>query len=137
MLRQVVGTGLVGLGLVGGTAAVKHNDDGSTSVKITDNGVTKTVKLGSGNGPQYSCPPGIDKTLDPMVKTTARIKLTLQEERAQYNQLDAQYPQRTVPGPILQQFNDLDRRDKELVDALNASTVQYNAALDEKCTKEE
>ena len=137
MLREAVGAGLVGLGLIGGAAAVTYDDSGSATVEIEKGGVTRTTELGGQKGgPTYSCPADIDETLAPFDERSGRIKLTEEDVAAQLDQLDAQYPQQTVPPTIARQYNDLLDRDKQLVQAFNESVDKRNAILVRECTKE-
>jgi len=99
MIRGLIGTGLAGLGIVGGAAAIHYSDNGSATVKVKDHGVTRTVKLGGAGGATYSCPASADRKLRPIDISSGRIKLTLHDVRSELRQLDA-YPtsRRSRPG---------------------------------------
>jgi hypothetical protein len=134
MLR-LVATGLAGLGLVGGAAAIHYNHSGGATVKVNDHGVTRTVRLGGAGGQSYSCPAGTKAKLSPIDITSGRIKLTLQDVDGQLHQIHAQYPGGTAPAPIARHFNSLLRRDHALVTAFNNSVAQHNQVINSDCTK--
>src|SRR5262245_30168371 len=126
MLGRVAATGLAGLGLVGGVAAVNYDDSGNAKVKITENGKTRTVTIkGDKGGPAYSCPGDIDNKLAPIDEQVGRIQLTIRDVEGEIRRLEARYPQRAVPAPILKQFNALYDRDDDLIQAYNQSIDEH------------
>ena len=126
--------GLAGLGLVGGTAAVKYDDSGSATVKVTDHGETRTVKLlVAPDGPRYSCPADIDDQRAPRDELSARIKLTLREVGAELDRLEVRYPGPVVEPVIARRYNRLARRERRLTRAFNRSVAKHNALLKEEC----
>ena len=135
MIRGLIGTGLAGLGLVGGAAAVHYNDSGGATVKVKDHGVTRTVKLGGGGGQAYSCPASATDKMRPIDIQSGRIKLTIKDVEGDMTQIEAQYPGGTAPGAVVRRYNALSRRDHELVAAFNQSIVQHNQIIQSDCTK--
>jgi hypothetical protein len=151
-VRNLVVGGLAALGLVGGTAAVVYNDSGDATVKIKENGVTRTVKIGGASGgPSYSCPKDVvEKKIDPTVELAGRIKLTLHDVetqldplKSQLNTLKEQYPSGEAPGPVVNEYNGLRSRYNSLVDraeglqgAYNEAIDKHNAVMAEECERE-
>jgi hypothetical protein len=149
--RLVVG-GLAALGLVGGTASVVYNHSGDATVKVTKDGVTRTVKVGgSSGGPSYSCAEDvIEEKITPLVKLAGRIKLTLHDVESQLDTVEsplktlkARYPSGRAPGPVvsrynslLSRYNSLVSRAKGLQSAYNRSIDKHNAALVRNCESE-
>ena len=134
MIKELVATGLAGLGIVGGVAAVKYSDDGSAKVEISEDGQTRTVRLGADqSGPGYSCPAGIDSMLAPIDETSGRIKLTIQDVDAKIDQIDAEYPGQYAPGLVVKRYNALVEREHELTDEFNDSVDRRNAVLEAEC----
>jgi hypothetical protein len=136
VIRGLIGTGLAGLGLVGGAAAVHYSDSGSATVKVKDHGVTRTVKLGGAGGQAYSCPASAFDKMRPIDIQSGRIKLTIQDVEGEMKQIEAQYPGGVAPGAIVRRYNDLGRRDDQLVAAFNNSVAQHNQIIQSDCTKE-
>jgi hypothetical protein len=136
VIRGLIGTGLAGLGLVGGAAAIHYSDNGSATVKVKDHGVTRTVKLGGGGGQSYSCPASAIDKMRPIDIQSGRIKLTIQDVEGEMKQIEAQYPGGTAPGAVVHRYNGLFRRDHELVAAFNDSIAQHNQIIQSDCTKE-
>ena len=135
MLQQVLGVGLASLGLVGGAAAIKYDDNGSATVRFTDHGKTRTVTLAVAGGPGYSCPADIDQRLAPTDMLSARIKLTLREVDAQLDRIEAQNPGRVAPPGVARRYNGLAARERRLAKAFNRSVARHNAVLEDVCTK--
>ena len=136
MIREALAAGLTGLGLVGGTAAIKYDDSGAASVKLTEGGRTATVTLGVVAGePRYSCPYDIDDRLEPRDKLSARIKLTLRGVGAELDQLEMQYPGAVVEPAVASRYRGLARRERQLAKAFNRSVAKHNAFLKEECTE--
>lgn len=131
--------GLAALGLVGGTASVVYNHSGDATVKVTKNGVTRTVKVGgSSGGPTYSCPEDvIEEKITPTVKIAGRIKLTLHDVESQLDPLESQlntlkgrYPSGEAPDPVVARYNGLLSRYRSLVHRAEGLESAYNKAID-------
>ena len=135
MIRGVVITGLVGLGLIGGAGAVAYDDDGTATVKIKDRkpGTEQTVRLRGPGGKMYSCPPGTSDKLSPHDTRAGRITLTLRQVHREERKIDNQYPGRTAPAAVAARFNGLIRRHKRLIAAYNESVDRRNAILEADC----
>jgi hypothetical protein len=152
-VRNLLVGGLAALGLVGGTAAVVYNDSGEATVKIKENGVTRTVKIGGASGgPSYSCPEDVvEEKIDPSVKLAGRIKLTLHDVETQIDPLESQldplksqidslesqldtlnerYPGGTAPGPVVSRYNSLSSRYNSLSSRYNSLRPRYNSLVD-------
>jgi flagellar capping protein FliD len=149
--RLVIG-GLAALGIVGGTASVVYNHNGDATVKVTENGVTRTVKVGgSAGGPEYSCPQDVvDKQVTPTVKLAGRIKLTLHDVETQLDPLESQietletrYPSGEAPDPVVTRYNSLRSRYNSLFDrakglqsAYNKAIAKHNTVMAQECERE-
>jgi hypothetical protein len=138
-VRNLLVGGLAALGLVGGTAAVVYNDSGDATVKIKENGVTRTVKVGGASGgPKYSCPEDVvEEKIDPSIKLAGRIKLTLHDVETQIDPLESQldalknrYPNGEAPGSVVTEYNGLLPRYNGLVDRAEGLQSAYNKAID-------
>jgi hypothetical protein len=136
VLRGLIGTGLASLGLVGGAAAIHYNDSGGATVKVKDHGVTRTVKLGGPGGQTYSCPNSAFEKMKPIDIQSGRIKLTVQDVEGEMKQIQAQNPGNVVPPGVVRRYNDLLRRDDQLITAFNNTVAQHNQILQSDCTKE-
>lgn len=151
-MRNLVVGGLAALGLVGGTAAVVYNDSGDATVKIKENGVTRSVEIkGSSGGPKYSCPEVVvDEKVTPTVELAGRIKLTLHDVETQLGPLESQldaiqqrYRGGEAPGPVadhynelLSQYNGLVDRAEGLQSAYNDAVDKHNAVMAQECERE-
>ena len=127
---------MASLGLVGGAAAVKYDDNGSATVTFTDHGKTRTVRLGVAGDPDYSCPAGIDRRLAPTDKLSARIKLTLRQVGVELDRIEAQNPGRVAPPGAARRYNGLAARERGLAKAFNRSVAEHNAVLEDVCTED-
>jgi len=136
MIRGLIGTGLAGLGIVGGVAAIHYSDNGSATVTVKNHGVTRTVKLRGAGGPTYSCPVGTVSKLRPVDILSGRIKLTIHDVERKLKPLKARYPGGTAPGAVVRYYNGLVRRDRRLVRAFNDSVAQHNRIIRTDCTKD-
>ena len=136
MLRGALGIGLVSLGLVGGTPAIKYDERGSATVKFIEHGKTRTVTLGVAGGPGYSCPVDIGHQLAPVDRLSARIKLTLREVGAELDRIEAHDPGRVVPPYVARRYNGLAARERRLARSFNRSVAKHNALLADMCTKD-
>jgi hypothetical protein len=127
--------GLAGLGLIGGTVAVIHNQNGDETVKIKNDttGQVQTVRISGAGGKPWSCPADEDSKLDPYTVRAGRIKLTLQQVRRVEHQLFRQYP-KGAPHRVVVRFNALHLRDGRLVDAYNAQVAEHNAIIRRDCS---
>jgi hypothetical protein len=136
MIRRAVVAGLTGLGLIGGTAAIVYNKNGSETVKIKDpkTGQVRSVSIAGATGAQYSCPSGTRAKLEPYDIEAGRIKLTLEKVRAQERAILRQYPSHRAPHAVVVRFKALGRRDSQLVSAFNTEVDRRNAILDQDCT---
>lgn len=151
MRRFVVG-GLAALGIIGGTATVVYDHSGNATVKVTKNGVTRTVKVGGASGgPGYSCPENvIEEKINPTVKVAGRIKLTLHDVESQVDPVEAlleslkgRYPSGEAPDSVVTRYNGLVSRYNSLVDraeglrsAYNKAIAKHNALLAQECERE-
>jgi hypothetical protein len=137
MVRRVM-AGLAGLGLIGGVGAVTHNDDGSTTVSITDkNGKVHTVNIAGDGGKTFSCPDGTEAKLDPVDIRAGRIKLTLRRVDKSMSSLEKRYPRgKGPPTPAAHRYNGLLKREKQLIKAYNETVDQHNAVIDSDCDPE-
>jgi hypothetical protein len=135
MIGRAATAGLAGLGLIGGAGAVAYNDDGSATVKIKDKrGGEQTVPLyGDSGGKTYSCPTDAEDRLAPHDIKAGRIKLTLRQVRRVERKIEAQHPSHAAPGPVVDRYNALLRRDKRLVSAYNSTVDRRNAILKRDC----
>jgi flagellar capping protein FliD len=145
---------------------VVYNDSGDATVKIKENGVTRTVKIGgASDGPGYSCPKDVvEEKIDPTVKLAGRIKLTLHDVETQIDPLEAQidpleaqldtlnerYPGGTAPGAVASRYNSLLARYKSLSSrynslveraeglesAYNRTIDKHNAVMAQECERE-
>lgn len=105
-------------------------------MKVTDHGVTRTVKLGGAGGQTYSCPAPTRDKLKPIDIQSGRIKLTIKDVEGELRQDQAQYPSGTAPAAVVARHNELVRRDRELVRAFNDSVAEHNRIIQSDCTKE-
>ena len=133
MIREALVAGLMGLGLAGGTAAVRYDDEGSATVKVTQHGKTRTVVLEVADQPRYSCPSDIDEQRAPRDELSGRIKLTLREVGAALNRLEARYPGRVAVPAVTRRYNGLARRERRLTRAFDHSVAKHNALLRQEC----
>jgi flagellar capping protein FliD len=149
--RLVIG-GLAALGIVGGTASVVYNHNGDATVKVTKNGVTRSVEIqGSSGGPKFSCPEDvIEEKVTPTVKLAGRIKLTLHDVETQLKPLESQiealearYPSGEAPDSVVTQYNGLRSRynslfdrAKELQSAYNQAIEKHNDLMAQECERE-
>jgi len=137
MIREALAAGLTGLGLVGGTAAIKYDDSGAATVKLTEHGRTRSVTLGvDRGGPRYACPSDIDDLLAPRDRLTGRIKLTLRDVGAELDRLEAQYPGAVVEPAVARRYRGLARRERQLARAFNRSVAKHNTFLKEECSED-
>jgi hypothetical protein len=107
--------------LIGGAGTVVYNNSGDATVRIQDQktGQVQTVRITSG-GQRFSCPSGTREKLEPHDIRAGRITLTLQQVRREIRKIDDQYPGNVAPGPVVDRYNALVRRDDRLVAAYNA-----------------
>jgi hypothetical protein len=131
---------------------VVYNHNGDATVKVTKNGVTRSVEIqGSSGGPKYSCPEDvIEEKITPTVKLAGRIKLTLHEVESQLEPLESQletlkarYPSGEAPDPVVTRYNGLFSRYKGLADraeglhsAYNKAIARHNAVMAQECERE-
>jgi hypothetical protein len=137
MVRRVA-AGLAGLGLIGGVGAVTYNDDGSTTVSITDkNGKVQTVNIDGDGGRSFSCPDGTEAKLEPIDIRAGRIKLTLRRVDKGMSALEKRYPRgKRAPAAAAHRYNGLLKREKQLIKAYNETVDQHNAVIDSDCDPE-
>ena len=136
MLLQALGVGLVSLGLVGGTAAIRYDERGSATVKFAEHGKTRTITLGVARAPGYSCPVDVAQQLAPTDGLSARIKLTLREVGAELDRIEANNPGRVAPPGVARRYNGLAARERRLAKSFNRSVAEHNAVLADSCTKD-
>jgi hypothetical protein len=132
MIKQAIATGVVGLGLVGGAAHVVHNNDGSSTVTITDHGKKSTVTI-SGNGRSYSCPESLRSTFDSQTELLAREQLTSKKLKAKLKRIERAHPGHTASPSVVAEYNSLVTREKAIVSSYNATVESHNAALKSEC----
>ena len=134
MIKRVIATGAVGLGLVGGVGSVVHNDDGSSTVTVDDRGRKSTVTIAADGGQRYSCPKGVEAQLDPVTVRMGRIKLTLDRVRRQEKAIERAYPNSTAPERVIKRYDKLFERDRRLVTAYNDAVDEHAGILRSDCT---
>jgi hypothetical protein len=134
MLKEAAAA-VAGLGLIGGVGSVVYDNGGDATVKIRNEktGVVQSVTIG-GDGQRFSCPAGTREKLEAHTIQAGRIKITQQQVRRQLRKLEAKYPDNVAPGPVVDRYNALVRRDERLLDAYNAEVDAHNAILDRDCT---
>jgi hypothetical protein len=139
MVRGIIATGVVGLGLVGGAGAVTYNDDGTATVKIDEHNTPKdesddarvTFKTG---GRTYSCPPGTDEQLASGDIKAGRIKITMKRNRKQLRAIEKAHPN-GAPPDVHAEYQRRAKRDAALVAAYNDQVDLHNAIIKEDCAK--
>jgi hypothetical protein len=133
MVGKVAG-GLAALGLVGGAGAVATNDDGTTTVTITDKqGRTESVEIAGDDGRRFLCPDGTEAKLEPIDIRAGRVKITLRRVNKRINAIERRYPERKAPGNVVDRHNGLVKRHGRLVDAYNDAVDAHNAVLASDC----
>jgi hypothetical protein len=133
MVRRVA-AGLAGLGLVGGVGAVTYNDDGSTTVKITDkNGKVQTVNIEGDGGKTFSCPDGTEAKFEPIDIRAGRVKITLRQVHKSMDTLEKRYPNGKAPAAAVKRYNGLVKREHKLVKAYNEAVDAHNAIISSDC----
>ena len=135
MLRELVVTGGVGLGLVGGVGAVTYSDNGDAKVTITDEktGKKESVELQAGDGKTFMCPPSATDRVDASNIRAGRMKITMRRVRGSIKALERRYPSGEAPDPVVDRYNGLARRHKRLGRAFNAEVDRHNAIIDAEC----
>jgi hypothetical protein len=139
MVRGIIATGVVGLGLVGGAGAVTYNDDGTATVSIDERNTPKdssddarvTFKT---SGKTHSCPPGLGDQLASGDIKAGRIKITLKRNRKQLRAIEKAHPN-GAPPDVYAEYQRRAKRDDALVAAYNDEVDLHNAILEENCTK--
>ncbi|MGH2959048.1 MAG: hypothetical protein ACRDKE_05545 [Solirubrobacterales bacterium] len=132
MLKEVVITGVVGLGLVGGVGSVVQNEDGSSTVTIDDHGKKSTVTI-SGDGKQYSCPSDVGENFDEMAIRLGRDEITSRRIRRQLRKIDRAHPGKTAPEAVAKRYNSLVEREKRITRDYNKIVDQHNDVLKSEC----
>ena len=135
MLRELVVTGGVGLGLVGGVGAVTYDDDGDAKVTITDGktGKKASVELRAGDGKTFMCPATASERVDASNIRAGRVKITMRRVRGSIKALERRYPSGEAPGVVVDRYNGLARRHKRLVRAFNVEVERHNAIIEAEC----
>ena len=133
MVGKVAG-GLAALGLIGGAGAVAYDDDGTTTVTVTDKrGRTESVEIAGDKGRRFWCPDGTEAKLEPIDIRAGRVKITLRRVEKRITTIEKRYPKRRAPGDVVVRYNGLVKRHGRLVKAYNNAIDAHNAVLDSDC----
>lgn len=140
MIKGLIATGVVGLGLVGGAGAVTYSDDGTATVRIDEHNTPKdssddartTFKTG---GKTYSCPTRLGDRLESGDIKAGRIEITMKRNRKRLDAIDKANPDRVLPPAVYDEYQRRSKRDKALVAAFNDQVDLHNAILEVNCTK--
>ena len=133
MVGKVAG-GLAALGLIGGAGAVAYDDDGTTTVTVTDKqGRTESVEIAGDNGRRFLCPDGTEAKLEPIDIRAGRVKITLRRVNKRISAIEKRYPDREAPGNVVHRYNGLVKRHGRLVEGYNDAVDAHNAVLAADC----
>ncbi len=133
MLKEIVITGVVGLGLVGGVGSVVQNEDGSSTVTIEDHGKKSSVTI-EGNGRTYSCPSDVESQLEKLTILLGREKLTSERIERKLRKIKRTHPSNTAPDSVVSKYNALVKQDRKISRHYNKTVDQYNAVLKAECS---